>query len=139
MPGSIWSPEDVGFVRNGKEEVRRLVPDVEPFSTPKARTAAAPHHSIATDPGDIVLDPFVGSGTTAAVAHKMGRRWVAIEREAATLDTFALPRLTNVVGGHDSGGATEVTGWRAAVAFASWMSHRPCSRRRAALSSSPIG
>lgn len=63
---------------------------------------------IATNPGDVVLDCFVGSGTTAAVAHKMGRRWVAIEREADTLEAFTLPRLQKVVAGEDPGGITTV-------------------------------
>ena len=117
VPGSIWSPEEVGFVRNGKEEVRRLVPDAEPFATPKPERLLYRIISIATDPGDTVLDPFVGSGTTAAVAHKMGRRWLAIERESTTIDTFALPRLSGVVGGADTGGATELTGWSGGGGF----------------------
>lgn len=111
VPGSIWSPEEVGFVRNGKEEVRRLIADTEPFATPKPERLMHRIISIATDPGDIVLDPFAGSATTAAVAHKLGRRWVTIEREEATVDTFALPRLSGVVAGADSGGASGETGW----------------------------
>jgi adenine-specific DNA-methyltransferase len=117
VPGSIWSPEEVGFVRNGKEEVRRLIADTEPFATPKPERLMHRIISIATDPGDIVLDPFAGSGTTAAVAHKLGRRWVTIEREATTLDTFALPRLSGVIAGADSGGASEETGWRGGGGF----------------------
>jgi adenine-specific DNA-methyltransferase len=117
VPGSIWGPEDVGFVRNGKEEVRRLVADSEPFATPKPERLMHRIISIGTDPGEIVLDPFVGSGTTAAVAHKMGRRWVAVERESATIDTFALPRLSGVVAGADSGGASEITGWSGGGGF----------------------
>lgn len=117
VPGSIWSPEEVGFVRNGKEEVRRLVPGVEPFATPKPERLMHRIISIATDLGDIVLDPFVGSGTTAAVAHKTGRRWVAIEREIPTVETFAVPRLSGVVAGADSGGATELTGWTGSGGF----------------------
>ena len=66
---------------------------------------------IATDPGDIVLDPFLGSGTTAAVAHKIGRRWVGIERASDTLDAFALPRLRNVVAGTEPGGITAEAAW----------------------------
>jgi adenine-specific DNA-methyltransferase len=57
-------------------------------------------------PGDIVLDCFAGSGTTAAVAHKMCRRWVIVERLAETIDKFTLPRLTKVVQGPDSNDAT---------------------------------
>jgi adenine-specific DNA-methyltransferase len=72
---------------------------------------------IGTAPGDIVLDCFVGSGTTAAVAHKMSRRWVAIEREVSSIDTYAVPRLTKVVRGEDTGGVTELTGWRGGGGF----------------------
>jgi adenine-specific DNA-methyltransferase len=66
---------------------------------------------IATDPGDLVLDPFLGSGTTAAVAHKAGRSWVGIEASAATLERYALPRLGAVVEGRDPGGVTAALGW----------------------------
>jgi adenine-specific DNA-methyltransferase len=117
VPGSIWSPEEVGFVRNGKEEVRRLVPGVEPFATPKPERLMHRIISVASNPGDIVLDPFVGSGTTVAVAHKMGRRWVAIEREGAIIDAYVLPRLSGVVAGADSGGATDLTGWAGGGGF----------------------
>ena len=64
-----------------------------------------------TNPGDIVLDCFLGSGTTAAVAHKMGRRWVGVERERATVEQYALPRLRKVVAGDDPGGVTTEAGW----------------------------
>ncbi len=66
---------------------------------------------IASEPGDVVLDCFLGSGTTAAVAHKMGRRWVGIEWSAETIATYALPRLTSVVRGDDPGTVTEAVGW----------------------------
>ena len=72
---------------------------------------------IASNPDDIVLDCFLGSGTTAAVAHKMGRRWVGVEREASTIDTFALPRLRKVVEGADPGGVTEAQGWQGGGGF----------------------
>jgi adenine-specific DNA-methyltransferase len=64
-----------------------------------------------------VLDCFVGSGTTAAVAHKMARRWVAIEREASTIEMYALPRLKKVVAGQDAGGVTKLTGWQGGCTF----------------------
>jgi len=115
--GSVWIPEEVGFVRNGKEEVRRLVEGAEPFATPKPEKLLHRIIATATNPGDIVLDPFVGSGTTAAVAHKSGRRWVGVEREAATIDTYALPRLTKVVAGSDPGGVTNQTSWTGGGGF----------------------
>lgn len=111
VPGSVWPPEEVGFVRNGKEEVRRLVEGAEPFATPKPERLLQRVIEIASGPGDIVLDCFLGSGTTTAVAHKMGRRWVGVERDASIVNTYALPRLTKVVSGEDPGGVTEATNW----------------------------
>lgn len=115
--GSVWSPEDVGFVRNGKEEVRRLVEGSEPFATPKPEKLLHRIIAIATAPGDLVLDPFLGSGTTAGVAHKLRRRWVGIEREEDTVETYALPRLKKVVAGEDPGGVTELSGWSGGGGF----------------------
>lgn len=66
---------------------------------------------MATTPGDIVLDCFAGSGTTAAAAHKMGRRWVTMEVLPQTAKDFIAPRLTSVVDGTDSGGITPLVGW----------------------------
>lgn len=62
--------------------------------------------AMATDPGDWVLDPFLGSGTTAAVAHKMGRRWIGIEA-GAHVTTLCEPRLLRVIRGEDGTGVSE--------------------------------
>lgn len=67
--------------------------------------------------GDIVLDCFAGAGTTAAVAHKMERRWVSVELESGTCRSYALPRLTSVVNGTDRGGITEAVGWNGGGGF----------------------
>lgn len=115
VPSTVWHPEEVGFVRNGKEEVRALVGDV--FATPKPERLIERVIHIGSDPGDIVLDCFLGSGTTAAVAHKMGRRWVGIERGRDTLEKFAIPRLTKVVAGQDPGGVTAAVGWAGGGGF----------------------
>jgi adenine-specific DNA-methyltransferase len=72
--------------------------------------------SLSTDPGDWVLDPFLGSGTTAAVAHKMGRRWVGIER-GDQVDTLCLPRLRRVVDGEDATGVTRAFEWKGGGGF----------------------
>ena len=72
--------------------------------------------AMATDPGDWVLDPFVGSGTTAAVAHKMNRRWIGIE-SGAHLTTLAEPRLVRVVRGEDTTGITAETGFTGGGGF----------------------
>jgi len=72
--------------------------------------------SLGTEPGDWVLDPFLGSGTTAAVAHKMGRHYVGIE-ETGTLDELCIPRLARVVEGSDATGVTRAQDWRGGGGF----------------------
>lgn len=108
VPWTWWPHEEVGHTDEAKKEMLALFPDVEPFDTPKPERLMQRIIHIATDPGDIVLDCFAGSGTTAAVAHKMGRRWVTCEREAKTVSTFTLPRLTKVVNNEDPGGITSI-------------------------------
>jgi adenine-specific DNA-methyltransferase len=68
-------------------------------------------------PGDIVVDCFAGSGTTAAVAHKTGRRWVAVEMASGAFGRYTLPRLSRVVSGTDPGGITEAVGWAGGGGF----------------------
>lgn len=63
-----------------------------------------------SNPGDLVLDSFLGSGTTAAVAHKMGRRWIGVEM-GDHVYTHCIPRLQKVIKGEDAGGVTKSTGW----------------------------
>ena len=67
-------------------------------------------YAIASNPGDLVLDSFLGSGTTAAVAHKMGRRWIGVEM-GDHVYTHCIPRLQKVITGNDAGGVTKSTGW----------------------------
>lgn len=66
---------------------------------------------VATDRGEIVLNCYAGSGTTAAVSQKMGRRRVAVEWQRQTVESFTDPRPTKIVRGDDPGGVTEFTGW----------------------------
>jgi adenine-specific DNA-methyltransferase len=72
---------------------------------------------MATEPGDLVLDPFLGSGTTAAVAHKLGRRWLGVEN-GPHIDTLCLPRLRSVIDGVDETGVSRVVGWQGGGEFA---------------------
>lgn len=111
VPKTWWGHEEAGHTDEAKNESKKLHPRKQPFATPKPERLLQRIIQIATNPNDVVLDPFLGSGTTAAVAHKMGRRWVGVERSAETLDTFVLPRLTGVVGGEEPGGITEQAGW----------------------------
>lgn len=118
VPRTWWPAAEVGSNQEARRDhLRRLLPDVEPFATPKPERLLHRVIHIGSNPGEIVLDPFVGSGTTAAVALKMGRRWVGVEREGATLEKYAIPRLTKVVRGEDAGGVTALTGWNGGGGF----------------------
>jgi len=108
VPWTWWPSDEVGHTDESKKEMLTLFPNHEAFATPKPERLMQRVIQIGSNPGEIVLDCFLGSGTTAAVAHKMGRRWVGIEREQATIDTFALPRLQKVAAGEDPGGITVV-------------------------------
>lgn len=111
-PRTLWFNAEVGHNRAAKSEIKALFPGVTPFSTPKPERLVERIIQIATHPGDIVLDFFAGSGTTAAVAHKMGRRWVTCELVEDTMERFTRPRLEKVVRGEDPGGITLTKGER---------------------------
>jgi adenine-specific DNA-methyltransferase len=117
VPMTWWSASEVGDSEEGKKEILELFADVEPFATPKPERLMQRIIEIATNPGELVLDCFAGSGTTAAVAHKTGRRWLTIERSRDTLAQFTLPRLRKVVDGDDPGGISEETGWTGGGGF----------------------
>ncbi|WP_387745285.1 site-specific DNA-methyltransferase [Kocuria nitroreducens] len=87
------------------------------FDTQKPEQLIERIVKIATDPGDIVLDCFVGSGTTSAVAHKLGRRWVTIERSPNTVEHYIVPRLQAVVEGRDDTGITKSSAWAGGGGF----------------------
>jgi adenine-specific DNA-methyltransferase len=118
---SLWVDlEETGHNRQAKSELKRLFPGVETselFATPKPERLLRRILMIATDEADVVLDCFLGSGTTAAVAHKMRRRWIGIERETSTIERFATPRLVKVVEGVDQGGVTSTTKWKGGGGF----------------------
>ncbi|HWH31402.1 MAG TPA: site-specific DNA-methyltransferase [Egibacteraceae bacterium] len=118
VPTTWWPGLEVGTTDTAKKHLRRLFPDLVPFETPKPEELALRVLRIATDPGDLVLDCYAGSGTTPAVAHKSGRRWIAVERERRTVDEFLLPRLDRVVAGEDPWGVTAETGWTGGGDFA---------------------
>jgi adenine-specific DNA-methyltransferase len=87
-----------------------------PFATPKPEGLLKRIVDIATNPGDLVLDSFAGSGTTGAVAQKMGRRWIMVEL-GEHAHTHIIPRLRKVIDGQDSGGITEAVGWKGGGGF----------------------
>ncbi len=108
VPTTWWPGDEVGTTDLAKKELRRLFPDMVPFETPKPERLARRIIEISTDPGDIVLDCYGGSGTSAAVAHKLGRSWIIGEREQRTFDEVLVPRLQAVVAGEQGGISSEV-------------------------------
>lgn len=92
------------------------MPDIEPFATPKPERLLHRIIHIATNPGDLVLDSFAGSGTTGAVAHKMGRRWIMVEL-GEHCHTHIVPRLKKVIDGEDQGGISKTVNWQGGGGF----------------------
>jgi len=117
VPITIWRHGEVGTTGTAKAETLQLLPGIPPFATPKPEGLLARIVHIASSPGEIVLDCFAGSATSAAVAHKLDRRWIAIERDPAIVQSYGLPRVTKVVEGSDPGGITESAGWTGGGGF----------------------
>lgn len=111
VPFTVWGSSDTGTNDDAKRHLMTLFPDREVFDTPKPELLLERIVHIATNTGDLVVDIFGGSGTSAAVAHKMRRRWVVAERSAQTVLDYLLPRLQHVVNGTDLGGITKTTSW----------------------------
>jgi adenine-specific DNA-methyltransferase len=119
-PSSLWATlDDTGHNRQAKYELKNLFPELEVsslFGTPKPERLLMRVLDLGTEPGDWVLDSFLGSGTTAAVAHKMGRKWIGIEL-GSHCDTHCLPRLWKVCDGTDQGGISEALEWKGGGGF----------------------
>ena len=110
-PETIWSHSEVGSNRTSKIETQALFEGIAVFTTPKPERLLEKIIRLSTDAGDVVLDSFAGSGTTGAVAHKMGRRWIMVEL-GDHCETHIVPRLKKVIDGEDPGGITETVGWK---------------------------
>ena len=116
-PRTWWSADEVGTNQGAKRDhLNKLLVGIEPFGTPKPESLLHRIIHIATNPGDLVLDSFAGSGTTGAVAHKMGRRWIMVEL-GEHCHTHIVPRLQKVIDGQDPGGVTQATGWQGGGGF----------------------
>lgn len=116
VPGTIWRYDEVGENAEAKSEIKQLfAAQAEIFITPKPERLLQRILQIATNPGDLVLDSFLGSATTAAVAHKMGRRWIGIEMGKHAV-THCLPRLQKVVDG-EQGGISAAVAWQGGGGF----------------------
>lgn len=118
VPFTIWPRDEVGDNEESKHEIQALNPEaLDVFATPKPERLLERIIQLATDSDDLVLDCFAGSGTTAAVAHKMSRRWVAVELSKKTIDELTRPRMRKVVEGQDPGGVTGRTEWNGGAGY----------------------
>jgi adenine-specific DNA-methyltransferase len=109
VPWTWWPHEEVGHTDESKKEIHELFGKVDAFDSPKPERLIERILHIATNPGDLVLDSFLGSGTTAAVAHKMGRKYIGIEEGKHAL-THCVPRLQKVIEG-EQGGISRAAKW----------------------------
>ena len=118
-PSSLWIDlEETGHNRQAKYEQKKLFPDWDKskwFATPKPEKLIEKVLLIATNPGDIVLDSFLGSGTTSAVAHKMGRRWIGVELGDHAY-THCAVRMKKVIEG-EQGGISKSQNWQGGGGF----------------------
>ena len=108
-PMTIWKRDDVGDNQEAKKEVKEFN-SKSIFATPKPERLIQRVLTLATNEGDLVLDSFLGSGTTAAVAHKMNRRYIGIEMGEHAY-THCKVRLDKVISGEDKGGISKEVNW----------------------------
>lgn len=112
VPFTVWGSADTGTNDEAKRHLLTLFPEKEVFDTPKPENLLERIIHIATNPGELVVDIFGGSGTTATTAHKMRRRWILAERSTQTVLDFVVPRLERVIDGTDEGGITSTVSWK---------------------------
>lgn len=115
-PPSTWFPNtEVGHNHEAKLEVKAFNSQ-DVFTTPKPERLLERIIHLASDEGDLVLDSFSGSGTSGAVAHKMGRRWIMVEL-GEHCHTHIIPRMKKVIDGEDQGGVTKAVEWKGGGGF----------------------
>jgi adenine-specific DNA-methyltransferase len=111
-----WPYQFAGSTRNASAELKGLFQGEKAFETPKPEKLAFRVLELATQPSDLIIDSFAGSGTTGAVAHKMGRRWIMVEL-GEHCHTHIIPRLKKVIDGEDPGGITKAVNWKGGGGF----------------------
>lgn len=114
-PATLWRQEEVGHNHEAKEEVK-VFNKKNVFATPKPERLIERILTLGSNPGDLVLDSFLGSGTTVAVAQKMGRRYIGIELGDHAY-THCYPRLKQVTDGTDQGGISKAQNWQGGSGF----------------------
>ena len=112
---TIWLREDVGDNQDAKKEVKEFN-NKSVFDTPKPERLIQRIFNLATHENDLILDSFAGSGTTGAVAQKMGRRWIMVEL-GDHCETHIVPRLKKVIDGEDQGGISKAVNWQGGGGF----------------------
>lgn len=116
-PSTMWLHTDAGHNGEAKNELRALLPSQDDlFITPKPERLIERVLQIASNKEDLILDSFAGSGTTGAVAQKMGRRWIMVEL-GEHCHTHIIPRLQKVIDGEDQGGISKAVDWQGGGGF----------------------
>lgn len=111
VPETLWLSSFVGTNKDAKTHLRQLkIYDKELFDTPKPESLIGQIIEIASNPKEIVMDVFLGSGTTTSAAHKLGRNYIGIEKEAKTC-VYIEERMKQVVSG-EKGGISKKIGWK---------------------------
>ncbi len=114
VPKSLWLQKEVGDNQEAKKEILDLHETV--FATPKPERLLQRIIHIASQPSDIILDCYAGTGTTGAVAHKMNRKWIMIEHNGVC-KSHCIPRLLKVIKGTDAGSVNAITHWKGGGGF----------------------
>ena len=112
---TVWTHQEVGHNQDAKKEIKALEFETI-FATPKPERLIERVLTLGSNEGDIVLDSFLGSGTTAAVAQKMGRRYIGVEMGNHAY-THCAVRLKKVIDGTDQGGISKAQNWKGGGGF----------------------
>jgi len=113
---TLWMGEDVGTTKQSKKHILKLFPNQSIFETPKPEELIKRIFDIATNEGDTVLDAYLGSGTTIAVAHKMNRKYIGIE-SGNHISEYVIERVKQVINNTDDGGITKILNWKGGGSF----------------------
>lgn len=112
---TLWTYQEVGHNQDAKKEIKNLFEGQAVFGTPKPEKLIQRIIQLGSDEGDLVLDFFMGSATTQAVAHKMNRQYIGIE-QMDYIETVAVERLKKVING-EQGGVSKDVDWQGGGSF----------------------
>ena len=112
---TLWTYNEVGHNQDAKKEIKSIFEGQAAFGTPKPEKLIQRIIQLSSEEGDIILDFFMGSGTTQAVAHKMHRQYIGIE-QMDYIDTVSVERLKKVIAG-EQGGISKDVEWQGGGSF----------------------